>query len=344
MSASRASTRADVARHAGVSTAVVSYVVNDGPRRVAPATAARVRAAILALNYSPNVNARALRTGTTGLVGLVVPDIANPFFAELAQAVELALAEHGDLLVVADTRTDQATERRVVADLGRRQLDGLLLSTVLPPGELRRLGQPGQRTVLLNVSSPFDGYPALGPDAEGGAYAVVEHLVDVHGHRSVALVIGQSSEPVPAPRERGWGRVFQDRRLPPGPVLRTSFGRIGGYQAARQMLAWRERPTAIFTSSDEQASGVLRALREAGLSCPEDVAVVSFDGTPETEFTSPPLTVARQPVQAMAAAAVTTVLEPGPAPGYQQFATELVLRESCGCVGADARKPASPPA
>jgi LacI family transcriptional regulator len=97
------------------------------------------------------------------------------------------------------------------------------------------------------------------------------------------------------------------------------------------MLAWRDRPTAVFASSDEQASGALRAIRGAGLRCPEDVAVVSFDGTSESEFTTPPLTVARQPIHAMAAAAVTTVLKPEPIPGYQRFATELVLRESCGC-------------
>src|SRR4249919_1103656 len=99
----RPPTRADVARYAGVSTAVVSYVVNDGPRRVAPETAARVRAAIEILKYRPNVNARALKKGSTEMLGVVLPDITNPFFAEYARAIEIAAAAHGYVLVVANS-------------------------------------------------------------------------------------------------------------------------------------------------------------------------------------------------------------------------------------------------
>jgi LacI family transcriptional regulator len=333
--AGRVATRADVARYAGVSTAVVSYVVNRGPRNVAPETAARVLAAVETLNYHPNPNARALSKGSSEMVGLVLPDIGNPFFAELAREIEVAAASRGHLLVMATTGTQATTERRVVADLARRHLDGLLLSTVLAPSELHRLYPPSQRTVLVNISSPFPGYAGIGPDAEGGAYALVEHLVDAHGHRSVALIMGASSEKIPEPREKGWARVFEFRGLPPGPVVRSSFDREGGYTAAQQMLRWREPPTAMFASSDQQATGALRAIREASLRCPEDVALVSFDGTQETAFTWPPLTVARQPVRAMAQAAIAAVLEPTGDASYQQFDIELVIRESCGCAVAN---------
>jgi LacI family transcriptional regulator len=327
----RAATRADVARRAGVSTAVVSYVVNDGPRRVSPATAARVRAAVDALQYSPNVAARALRTGSSEMLGLVVPDITNPFFAELAHAVEGAAAEHGFLVTLGSSGAREDVERDLVADLTGRNADGLLVSTVLTPRALGLLPRPQRPTVLLNVSTPFPGYATIGADARQGAYEVVEHLIAVHGHTSVVLVIGESTERLPEPRERGFADAFAAHGLPPGPVVRTGFSRRGGYDSTVQILAWRQRPTAIFLSSDQQAAGAYRALREAGLECPDDVALVSYDGTSEAEFCWPPLTVSRQPVEAMARLAVATVLDLTDPPDHQLLPTELVLRRSCGC-------------
>jgi LacI family transcriptional regulator, galactose operon repressor len=129
----RPATRADVARYAGVSTAVVSYVINDGPRRIAPETAARVRAAIEILKYRPNINARALKRAYTEILGLVLPDITNPFYAEYVHALEVAAAAYGYALVVATSDSNEAQENRIVNDLANRHVDGMLISTVLPP-------------------------------------------------------------------------------------------------------------------------------------------------------------------------------------------------------------------
>jgi LacI family transcriptional regulator len=311
---------------------VVSYVVNEGPRRVAPETAARVRAAIDALSYRPNVNARALRKGSTEMVGMIVPDIGNPFFAELAKAVEVAAAARGYLLIVANSDADEETERRIANEMAGRHVDGLLLSTVLAPADLRVLTHPRRPIVLLNVSGTFPGYYGIGATARDGAYALVDHLIAVHGHTSVTLIIGESSEKVPGPREVGWGDALRTHGLPPGPVVRTDFSRYGGYRAGLEMLGWSTTPAAVFVSSDQQCVGVLRAIREAGLGCPDDVALVSFDGTEESEFSWPALTVSRQPVQEMAEAALSMVLDPGSVRlDYQQFPTELVIRRSCGC-------------
>jgi LacI family transcriptional regulator len=329
----RPPTRADVARYAGVSTAVVSYVVNDGPRRVAPETAARVRTAIEILKYRPNVNARALKKGFTEMLGVVLPDITNPFFAEYARSLEIAAAAHGYVLVVATSDGKEAHESRIMSDLANRHVDGLIIATVLPPSGFRAATFPGRPTVLINCSTPFGGYPAVGPASREGARALVDHLITVHGHESVALIMGESSEPVPEPRERGWSDAFQAHDLPPGPIVRSSFSRHGGYEAAVQLLSWATRPSAIFAASDQLCTGALKAIREAGLRCPDDIAVVSFDGTSEAEYCWPPLTVARQPIQTMAEAAVSAVLNPGSAAEYQRFDTELVIRESCGCSG-----------
>ena len=328
----RPSTRADVARYAGVSTAVVSYVVNDGPRRVAPETAARVRAAIEILKYRPNVNARALKKGSTEMLGVVLPDITNPFYAEYAHALEVAAAAHGYVLVVATSDSNEAQESRIVNDLANRHVDGMLISTVLPPSGFRAMTLPGRPTVLINCSTPFSGYAAVGPGSRQGARDLVEHLITVHGHQSIALIMGESSEPVPEPREQGWSDAFQAHDLPPGPIVRTSFSRHGGYEAAVQLLNWPTRPSAIFAASDQLCTGALKAIREAGLRCPDDIAVVSYDGTSESEYCWPPLTVARQPIQAMADAAISMVLNlNSSSTAYQRFATDLVIRESCGC-------------
>jgi len=329
----RPPTRADVARYAGVSTAVVSYVVNDGPRRVAPETAARVRAAIEILKYRPNVNARALKKGSTEMLGVVLPDITNPFFAEYAHALEVASVAHGYVLVMATSDGNEAQEGQILNDLAKRQVDGLIISTVLPPSGFHAVALPGRPTVLINCSTPFAGYVAIGPDAREGARLLVDHLITVHRHQSVALIMGESSEPVPEPRERGWSDAFQAYDLPPGPIVRASFSRHGGYEAAARLLNWKTRPSAIFAASDQLCTGALKAIREAGLRCPDDIAVVSFDGTSESEYCWPPLTVARQPIEAMAEAALSAVLNPSSTAAYQRFDTEIVIRESCGCSG-----------
>jgi LacI family transcriptional regulator len=325
----RPPTRADVARYAGVSTAVVSYVVNDGPRRVAPETAARVRAAIEILKYRPNVNARALKKGSTDMLGLVLPDITNPFFAEYARALEMAAAAHGYVLVVANSDANEAYEGRIVSDLSNRHVDGLIMRTVLPPSGFRAMTLPGRPIVLIDCSTPVPGYAAVGADARQGARLLVDHLITVHGHQSIPLITGDESSA--EPRERGWSDAFQAHDLPPGPIIRTSFTLRGGYESAQRLLSWPTRPTAIFTASDQLCTGALKAIREVGLRCPDDIAVVSYDGTTESEYCWPPLTVARQPVQAMAEAAVSAVLSPGSSADYQLFETELIIRESCGC-------------
>ena len=325
----RPATRDDVARYAGVSTAVVSYVINNGPRRVAPETAARVRAAIEILRYRPNVNARALKKGSTEMLGVVLSDITNPFLAEYARALEVAAAAHGYVLVVANSDADEVLESRIVGDLSNRHVDGLLIGTVFPPSSFRASTLPGRPIVLIDCSMSFPGYAAVGADGRQGARILADHLITVHGHQSIALITGDQTSK--DPRERGWSDAFQAHNLPPGPIVRTSFSRPGGYEAAIQLLSWLTRPSAIFAASDQLSIGALKAIREAGLRCPDDIAVVSYDGTSESEYCWPPLTVARQPIQAMAEAAVSMVLNQTSSASYELFETELIIRESCGC-------------
>jgi LacI family transcriptional regulator len=327
-------TRDDVARYANVSSAVVSYVVNGGPRPVAASTATRVRQAIKVLGYRPNATARALRTGSTRLLGLVVPEIGNPLFAELAVAIEAVAAERGYEVLLTNSHSDPARERRLVSTLIARQVDGLLAWTMLTGSEVSLLPLDDVPTVLLNTFNAGPGFDTVGVDAEAGASLGTQHLID-HGHERIALVIGGGSASHLEARERGWTAATRSAGLGDGPIARDDFTRAGGYRAGLRLFSSPHPPGAAFVSSDMQATGVLRALDELGLRVPHDVALVSFDGTEESEYTLPRLTVVRQPVRAMAAAAVDRVLaiSADSPKEHSLLAPRLVIGGSCGCHG-----------
>ena len=314
-----------------MSTAVVSYVVNAGPRQVAPATAARVRAAIEELGYRPNLSARALRRGTTDLIGLVVPDSTNPFFAELARGIERAAAQRGLSMLLVNSNSSGHLERQHVESLAHRQVSGLLVASAVARHELDLGDRRGIPTVLINTDGPVPGFHTIGPDSHRGTQTAVEHLLDTHQARTVALATGPLGYVEANSREQGWLDALTQNARPAGRMLEGGFSREGGYQIGRELMAG-DLPDAVFAISDLQAIGILRALHEAGVRVPEDVALVAFDGTEESEYSWPPLTVVRQPITAMAKAAVDVVLNPSQAnPGHDTFPTDLVIRRSCGC-------------
>jgi LacI family transcriptional regulator len=335
-------TRDDVARLAGVSSAVVSYVVNGGPRSVSPANEAKVRQAIRALGYRPNAAARALALGSSEMLAMIVPDAINPFYASLARAVENAAAERGYTLLLADSQDSLRTERRLIKNFAARRVDGLFLSSVLFEPDLIDLEQADIPVVLLN--HPADvvmkggagghGANAVGVAFQEGARAAVEHLIG-HGHGRIGLVIGGNADSELDAREVGWHEGIQKAGLTPGPIIRVPFTREGGFNAGQELLARSERPTAVFVSSDQQAVGLLCALHEGGLRLPEDLAVFSFDGAPESEYTWPRLSTVAQPLKDLAQAGLNALLTPEPGQATQAktqiFPAELVLRASCGC-------------
>lgn len=338
---SQSVTRADVAREAGVSTAVVSYVVNGGPKSVSPATAERVRGAIERLGYQPNGAARALKLGRTSTLALIMPGTANPYFAEFALEIERAAADRGMVLIMANSRGERDLENRLVADLSARQVDGLIVFGPSDPPETLTGRFPSNSSprpiVYVDAPHPRPDHHTLCSDTERGAHLAVEHLVQVHDHQSVSLIIGETAPGMTDGRESGWRQALEAAGLPEGELIRAPFTREGGYQAGLQAL--RGNPTALFVSNDYQAIGLLRAAHELGVDIPGQVAVVSYDGTVESEYCWPPLTTVRQRMDAMADAAVATVLGQPGTPSHQVFPVDLVVRGSCGCkptvTGAD---------
>lgn len=327
----RRTTRADVARQAGVSTAVVSYVVNDGPRPVAPATAERVRDAMRILRYQPDLNARALKRGKSQTLGFVLPGSLNPFFLELTNAVESAAARRGHRLLVADSHGSPELEEQLVSELMGRRVEGLLLVSSFrrstPSSPLPVHETP---LVLLDCPGPVPGLHTIGPDALEGAAVAVGHLIHTHGRRRVGLILGLGFG-TPDPRRLGWERALRDAGLPPGPIATADWTPEGGYMAAVELLAGPEAPDSIFVTSDSQALGTLRALHQAGLDVGRDVPVVSFDGTQSSRWAWPSLTSVRQPLEAMAEEALNIVHSPSTPPRHHPFNVDLIIGTSCGC-------------
>nr|WP_231637097.1 LacI family DNA-binding transcriptional regulator [Microbacterium sp. No. 7] len=329
-----AAKRSDVARLAGVSTAVVSYVVN-GTKNVSPETERRVREAIALLGYRPNSAARALRLGSNEMLGMVVPDARNPYFAMLAHAVETVAAERGYTLLTANADGLLETERRHVERFVDRGVDGVFLCSTIVEPDVRPLVDADIPTVLLNHSVEVAGVASVRIDLWEGARLAVEHLAE-HGHERIGLVIGSNTGHVLDPRETGWRQELARRGLAEGPLERDIFTMRGGYDAGRRLLA-TGLPSALFVSSDRQAIGLLRALHEAGVRVPDDVALVSFDGSEDAAYSWPPLSTVAAPIADMARAAVDAILAPAdpdagrPGIRHEVFAPALVRRASCGC-------------
>ncbi|MFE6996601.1 LacI family DNA-binding transcriptional regulator [Microbacterium sp. NPDC057659] len=323
----RTVTRADVARYAGVSTAVVSYVLNDGPKPVAPLTKERVLDAVRVLGYRPNAAARALSKGSSDMFGMLVVDSRNPFFAQLCHSLGQAAAKQGRSLLIVNTDREHTSAADQIHDLTARQIGGLIIADLLTAAEQALVENLGIPVVLINQYQGAVGVPALGADFRDGARKAVEHLIG-HDYRSIAF-IGSAS--IFDDRERGWGDALTAAGLPLGARIHAPFSYEGGYQAGIALADAAERPRAAFAASDQVAVGLIAALHSRGLRVPEDVAVASFDGTAEAEYTWPPLTTAAQPMAEMAQEAIRLLHAGDAEPGYRAFTTTLVVRRSCGC-------------
>ncbi|MET7639804.1 LacI family DNA-binding transcriptional regulator [Streptomyces sp. NPDC005438] len=333
-------TRDDVARLAGTSTAVVSYVINNGPRPVAAATKERVLAAIQELGYRPDRVAQAMASRRTDLIGLIVPDARQPFFAEMAHAVEQAAAERGKMVLVGNS--DYLDEREVHylrAFLGMRVSGLILISQGPSEHAAAEIEAWDARVVLVHRKPEAIDEVAVMIDDVGGAETATRHLLD-HGHRTVVCLGGldstpESGDPVTY-HVQGWRRAMEDAGLETeGQMVKAPYNRYDTYLLALDLLSAPDRPTAVFCSTDDQAIGLLRAARELGIDVPGELAVIGFDNVKEAGLTDPPLTTVGSDREAMAMAAVDLVLNDTPrltdGDRMRQFPSRLLIRRSCGC-------------
>lgn len=321
-------TRNDVARAAGVSPAVVSYVLNDGPRPVSESARRRVLESVRVLGYRPDGLARSLRMGKTKTLGLVVPDASNPFFAELALAIEDAAYDRGFAVMVCNSADDVAREQTYIASLAERRIDGLILVSAIAGQDLSALTTLAIPVVALDRSPDDSPVSTIRADTFGGARRGTSHLLE-HGHDSVALVAGPDAG-VSDERRLGWIRALSEAGRAEGVSVAAPFTYAGGRAAASHLLDGG-RFTAVLVSSDIQAIGLISGLKARGLRVPEDVAVVSIDGTTAGDFAIPPLTTIAQPLGQMGERAVRHLVDHPGQTIHIALPTDLVVRRSCGC-------------
>lgn len=320
----------DVAARAGVSTGSASRVVNGHPG-VGDAIRTRVLAAARELGYRPNPLAQGLRARRSRLVSLVVPDITNPFFAELARELELGCAARGLQLALRNTTESAATERDALSAALDHNPSGIVL---VPTTGTTALPDTGDvPLVVCDRRVPGAAVPTVVSDNRQGAATATAYLVGL-GHRRIACVAGPPG--THAADERLAGHLAVAGGLPggPGPVVRGPFDYATGVRAAHALLDLDRPPTAILAGSDQQAIGVLHACHRRGLRVPEDVSVCGFDAVALSALTGPELTTVRQPVPEMAARALEFLLadRTGTRPGDPELVslpTHLVVRASC---------------
>lgn len=321
-------TRDDVARRAGVSVAVVSYVLNDGPRRVAPETAERVRRAVAELGYRPSRLAAALRSGRSRTLGLITPDTTHPYLALLTKAVEDAAFARDYLLLVGNSGRRPQRERHYLSAFADLKVDGVLLMSSVGATVADALDGADLPVVLLDRPSA-GGHSAVLADNAAGAELATGHLLG-HGRRAAACLTGPEGSVNAAERRAGYERALAHAGIAPGPVRHGPFTRAFGYQAGHELLRGPDRPDAVFVASDQQAVGLLSAAYERGVTVPDDLAVAAFDDVPEAAYTVPPLTTVTAPIDGLAEEAIGLVLGGGRGRTVRLPVT-LHRRRSCGC-------------
>jgi LacI family transcriptional regulator len=326
----------------------VSRVIN-GREGVDAETQRRVEEAIEALDYVPNRIARGLVSQRTATIGLIVPDVVNPFFSPVVRGAETAARKAGYRLLLCNSEGDLRLEREYIEDLVSHRVDGLLLApasdhsrhSVFP---LLRRNFP---VVLVDRALPDLDCDLVVSDSASGARRLVEHLLAV-GHRDIAHLTDAEDTSTGRERLRGYREALAAAGIPYREelVVRTTVDQIGGYRATQQILMLDRLPTAIFTVNNMTVVGAMQALRERGLSVPDDMGLVCFDDVEHLAVLSPFLTVIDQPAETFGSLGAQLLLErisgkAGMRSRRIVLQTDLIVRQSCGSrSGVPSRRPA----
>jgi LacI family transcriptional regulator len=325
----------DVARHAGVSVATVSYVLN-GTRFVSAGLRERVLAAVRELHYEPNAAARTLRSNRSHTLGLILPDLRNPFFTETVRGVEDMAEARGYTVLLANSDEDPRREATHLRVLRAKHVDGLILAPAGGPyQELQQLVDTGFPLVLLDRDLARLGAPVVMLDNEAAARAAVDHLIRL-GHQRIGMISGRPPISSTVDRQRGYRRALDAAGLSFDQQLVAMGGSTieGGVAAAGTLLELPSPPTAIFAANNLMTIGAVMAIERHGLSIPGDIALVGFDDFPWADVFRPRLTTVAQPLYELGRAAAELVLKQlsgaDRRPRRVLFPGTLVVRDSSG--------------
>lgn len=334
-------TVADVARVAGVGAITVSRFVNE-TSYVSAAKKKKIQAAIDKLGYRPNQAARILKGHRAKVIGLILPDLADPFFGKCASAIESYASAHGYMTLIVASKHDRNISNNEVSMLIGQRVAGLIVVPSLSNDSLTEFLHEGIPIVALD--RPLSGIAADEVVVEnlGGAQTAVEHLIG-HGHKRIVCVGYDKESHAVSHRILGYTNAMQSAGLKP--ELRLSIQSYeDALKLAKQWSKSPDRPSAVFTLNNVATRHMLEALREVNLQIPEKIALVAFDDLELAKLLSPALTVVRQPAVGLGAQAARVLFERIAAPKNQEsefgiklvLPVEFIIRNSCGCTGIPA--------
>ena len=297
----------EVALAAGVSIATVSRALST-PEKVSKSTLARVNAAIEQMNYSPNMMARNFRAARSYSIVVLVPNLTNPFFSTLIRGIQDSAHLAGYAVLLGDTHDSLEREKEYINLVRTRQSDGVI--------QLRP--HPTCETLAPELNIPFVSvcgsqsmpYPSVRIDNVGAAQAIVEYLIS-QGHRSIGVIAGKADNPHTIDRYRGYCQALELAGIPLDENLITygDFTMSAGVVAANHFVGMKNRPTALFSMSDEMAIGAMQSLRQAGIDIPKDMSITGFDNIEFSKYAEPPLTTIEQPAEDLGRTAFNVLLQ-----------------------------------
>jgi LacI family transcriptional regulator len=334
-------TISDVAHQAGVSLATVSHVLNDRRGHVGEVTRARVQQVIHEMGYRPSAVAQSLAARRTRTIGLIVADVADPFFAPIAMGVERAAERQGYGVLLCQAAT-LAAERRYVAVLEGKRVDGVIVashSLRRPTEHFSRLVERGIPVVAINRPHPPASVDWVGFDYVEASASAVRHLVGL-GHRALACLTGPTDGRTAFHSARGAVEGFRVGLKAAGlrPVRQwvrsAPFSYEAGFALGQRIAAGPRRPTGLVVASEDIALATVRGLRSTGVRVPQDVGIVSIGDAPFLEYAEPPLTALRFPLEGSGARAVVLVIQRLQNPhcpiAREVLRGHLIGRQSCG--------------
>ena len=337
MKQNRRNTVEDVAREANVSVATVSRVFN-GTAKVREATERKVKEAARRLDYQPSRVARRLRVKSTDslIIGLIVTDLANPFFSEIERGVEDIAYKNNNAVMVCNSDEDEEKERFYIETLLSERVSGLIVAPT--PGNeayIQELQDNGYPVVFVDRKPSYGNVDTVLIDNVSGAYSAIKRLLEL-GHRRIGIINGIPGITTTEERFAGYKKALQEYQIAPDPELVTygNSRQSGGMDNARKLLELDNPPTAIFSTNNLMTLGVLEEMYNRGITIPDEIALIGFDDMPWAVALNPPLTAVKQPSYDLGTMATDLLLkrleDPARSTSSIVLSPRLVIRKSCG--------------
>ena len=326
----------DVAREAGVSVATVSKILNL-PDYSKPETREKVTAAIKRLNYQPNHAAQSMVRKKTGMIALIIPDVRNQFFTDVARGVEDVANKHNYRVMLCNTDEDPQKQQNYLQALQGRIVDGFIIAVASDDSrQLKKISRSQLPFVFIDRECRNYRTDAVIVDNRDGAAKAVRHLLH-NGRCRVGFISGKQDTQTGRERLQGYCDALAEKRIEPDRQLIKDgkFTIEGGYQAAKALLEMAGKPDSLFVANNAMTIGALKAINEKGIRIPDEIALVSFDDADWAEFFTPALTVIRQPTYTMGNLAgeilFQRLMETKPSEIKEVvLKPELIIRKSCG--------------